>query len=114
MNQMRTASGRVLLFEFKNMNDRLSLNLIIGPGPSEVRQRLFNLAQNARSVFKPASRNLTPTWATIWSRQLITSKEYSDLELMTALEKLTEGWQRFVQNDLPKLEDAIKGVMSAA
>jgi hypothetical protein len=103
-----TESGRILLFEFKNMSDRLALNLIIGPGRSDIREQLFKLAQNTKPLFNPASRNLTPRWATIWSKQIIGPKEYEDLDLASAAEKLGEAWNKFVSTDLPKLDGAIR------
>ncbi len=51
-----TRSGRILLFEFGNYTDRLSLNLIIGPGPEEIRQRLFAIAHENRPPLNRHSR----------------------------------------------------------
>jgi hypothetical protein len=45
LGQGWTRSGRVLLFEFQNYPDSLKLKLIIGPGPEEVRNRLFCISQ---------------------------------------------------------------------
>src|SRR5207248_7470258 len=43
--QRWTQSGRMLLFEFQqNTQTRLPLKLLIGPGPTGVRQELLNLA----------------------------------------------------------------------
>jgi hypothetical protein len=108
-----TESGRILLFEFKNMSDRLALNLIIGPGRSDIRERLFELAQNNKPLFNPASRNLTPRWATIWSKQIISPREYEDLDLKNATEKLAEAWKKLVLSELPKLDSAIRGSWSS-
>ena len=40
-----TNTGRMLLFEFKNLERKLSFNLVLGPGPAVTRQRVFDLAQ---------------------------------------------------------------------
>src|SRR5581483_9628303 len=40
-----TRSGRIMLFEFANSIDRLKLKLIVGPGPDDIRQGLFDTAQ---------------------------------------------------------------------
>jgi PD-(D/E)XK nuclease superfamily len=110
-----TDTGRILLFEFKNLGDRLSLNLIIGPGAPEIRQKLFRLAQNTRQLFKPASRNLTTTWTTIWTKQIISSlPEYEDQDLESLKGKIAEEWTNFVSVDLPKLVPAINAAWKVA
>jgi hypothetical protein len=49
-----TRSKRILMFEFGNFVNRLVLKLIIGPGPTETRQRLFSIAENNKPILKPA------------------------------------------------------------
>jgi hypothetical protein len=56
-----TNTGRMLLFEFANAPELLKLKLIIGPGPEEIREQLFQLACQGASaslqdLFKIAQR----------------------------------------------------------
>ncbi len=59
-------SGRLLLFECQNAPDSLRLRLIIGPGPQEVRQRLFEFAVNHQPPFRTTYKRLYPLWNTIY------------------------------------------------
>ena len=57
-----TNSNNILLFEFKNSNDNLSCNLIIGPSKNKkIRETIYTLAKEKGFVKK----TLTPKWTTI-------------------------------------------------
>ena len=67
-----TESSRLLLFELRYKSRRL--NLIIGPGPEETRQRLYDLAQKDSGVSGVALRkttNLSKSFHTVYSKLLL-------------------------------------------
>ena len=67
-----TESGRLLLFEIRYKSRRI--NLIVGPGPEETRQRLYHLAQRDNGVPGVAMRkanSLSKSFHTVYSKLLL-------------------------------------------
>ncbi|MBV8859533.1 MAG: PD-(D/E)XK nuclease family protein [Acidobacteria bacterium] len=103
-----TPSGRVLLFEFYNAPDRLILNLHIGPGPDEVRQRLFDMARTHQSLFRKTAKSLNQKWNVIYGRTFLTPKDYEE-ETFEQLEKqIRKHWAEFMADDLPKIAGVVR------
>jgi len=101
-----TLSGRMLLFEVENLDGWLVAKLIIGPGPSELREKLFELAQ--RKPFTGATK-LYPQWTMIYKQRLLPESAYG-LEDEAFDEKLAEAWKKFVEKELPTLIAAFDDV----
>ncbi len=105
-----TASGRMLLFEFNNKKDQLKLNLYIGPGPEETRQKLLNMACSNKGIFKPASETLNPKWNSIFSRKFLTSDDYEDIQENQLEQKINLKWKDFVGKELPLIMEAVRNI----
>ncbi len=103
-----TRSGRILLFEFTNATDSLKLKLLIGPGPDETRQRLFDMARNKPSPFSATSKSLNVKWNTIFVRSFLASKSYEDTGIDELATEIRKHWVKFVENDLPSIETALR------
>ncbi len=103
-----TRSGRVLLFEFVNDPERLILRLVIGPGPDETRQRLFNMAEANRPLFRPAFRTLNQKWNTIFQREFLARNSYEDADLNQLDGKIRKQWEKFIESDLPAIQAVLK------
>ena len=84
-----TKSRRVLLFEFQNSPESLKLALIVGPGPIEVRQRIFACAQANQPPFKTSFRSLNSKWNTLYTRTFLSPKSYEGdhNEIMKEIER---------------------------
>jgi len=54
-----TKSKRIFLFEFNNYDRRLVLRLIIGPGPQDFREKLFEFCGSLKSVLKFTNKLVT-------------------------------------------------------
>ncbi len=102
-----TASHRILLFEFQNAVDSLKLRLYIGPGPTETRQKLFDMATQKKPLFKPA-KSLYDRWNSIYQRSFLKPEDYDDASDDELEEKICEHWTAFLENDLPKIRAALK------
>ena len=103
-----TASKRILLFEFHNSPNSLRLKLVIGPGPKETRQRLFDIAHKNKPPFKP-EKSLYKYWNTIFNRQFLSKRSYENDDEDEIQEGIENNWTRFLDHDLPKIREAIKG-----
>ncbi|MFT3894838.1 MAG: hypothetical protein QM730_24675 [Anaerolineales bacterium] len=103
-----TNTGRMMLFQFNNFEDRLWLYLTIGPGPVETRQKLHDFSHRHKPILKPANRVLNKKWNTIYDREILSPKTYHE---RTAEEKEVEihkKWKQFLENDLPELRAILK------
>jgi hypothetical protein len=96
---------QVLIFQFGNATDSLRLTLLIGSGPQEARQKLFEMA--SRPPFKPVRRTLTIGWLTIYKRQFLTPDLYEDDDDDEIIAKLKEQWLHFLEGDFLKIRDTI-------
>ena len=94
-------SGRMLLFELHNAADHVTLRLYIGPGPTDVRQRLWDFAKRKRPLFNPSAM-LHDKWNSIFARKLLSSKAY-ELEHDDLEKELRKEWQKFLDKDLPPI-----------
>jgi PD-(D/E)XK nuclease superfamily len=93
-------SGRMLLFEFQNQADSLKLKLIVGPGPTDIRDRLLQIALRNQPPFKPATKSLNKYWNEIYSYDFLSPKAYSGVaEEVTA--RVEERWKHFLSAELP-------------
>src|SRR5699024_771072 len=69
-----TSTHRIFLFELQNRDEKLMLKAIIGPGEQEVRNKIYNIAQNNKQVFKRGSKKLFPSFTTVHSREILRKK----------------------------------------
>jgi len=100
-----TSSGRMLLFEAGNDPNHLTLRVIIGPGPTDTRRKLFDLAHAKQPPFKPFSKFYNQ-WNTVVAHKLLTAKAYElhDDEFRAELEKQ---WKHFLEKELPAIVNAV-------
>ena len=102
-----TSSGRMLLFAFANDKENLTITLVIGPGPQETRQRLFEMAQQSPPL-RPVRKALTPKWGAIYKRSFLTSRSYEDASDDELEAEIRKQWAAFLKNDLPKIRAALR------
>ncbi len=103
-----TRSGRIMLFEFANSIDRLKLKLIVGPGPDDIRQGLFDTAQAHQPPFRVAFKALNQKWNTIYDKAFLTSKDYENATDEQLAEEIRKHWNRFIESDLPAISETLK------
>lgn len=101
-------SNRMLLFQFYNGPEKLALNLYIGPGDKEIREKLYSVASANRKIFK-ASGKLNPKWKSIYTQKILMKKDLQEADFETIIEKIGKQWQKFLEDDLQAIKDAIKG-----
>lgn len=103
-----TPTGRMLLFEFENYSNALTLRLHIGPGPDETRQKLFDAARTHQPPLKPASKTLNQQWNSIYSRSFLRTKDYEDTDDEQLEKDIRKRWVEFTNGDLPKIIEVVK------
>lgn len=95
-----TPSKMILQFEIWNEPERIRLVLELGPGPEEVRQRIFNLATRSRPLFTPTAK-LSSRWSLLWHEDLVPPALYAEGREEELLEKLKSNWDKFVEKENP-------------
>lgn len=103
-----TSTKRMLLFQFNNFEEKLSLFLVIGPGPAETRQKILDIAHANQPPFKPAFHALGKKWNTIYVRQFLAASAYEESEGEDLEIEIGKKWKQFLENDLPKIQSALK------
>lgn len=106
-------SNRILLFEIENTSSILMLKLVISPGDKSVREKLFKMASGSPNVFKK-NKKLYDKWLTIYSRKLFTQKNIQEDDIDTLIANLNKQWQRFIKEDLPPIQAAVKKELKIA
>jgi hypothetical protein len=102
-----TRSRRLLLFEFDNSNDQLTLRFILGPGEQAMRDRIHRLISANPAVFNRAQQTLYPKWWSCLSEKWLGPQEYKDLELPELKGEIGRQLDRFLGERLPGIEHVL-------
>lgn len=102
-----TRSGRMLLFQFTNLQDVLKLSLILGPGPDEPRQELFELVRQNEPPFKRSFKALGRMYSTIYNRNFLTQSNYQEKTTEELRKDIELRWNEFLEHELPKLNELL-------
>ncbi len=110
-----TRSGRLVLFEFASYPDRLGLNLYVGPGPAEVRQRLIDKASAHQPPYRVSKRAMSENekWRSIFSRSFLKPEDYEDGAHGELEARIRARWEEFADRDLPVLVAPFQAVASS-
>ena len=108
MGEGWTRSKRMLLFQFDNNVDRLTLHLVIGPGPNETRQKLLDMAHAHKPLFRPSQQALGKKYNTIYIRQILSAKGYEETTVEEIEAEIRKKWLQFIEHDLPQITAILK------
>jgi len=95
-----SVEGRVLMFSFTNSPGSLGVMLEIGPGPKEIRKRLFEIAKRREPPFTCKKKTQTEYFTRIFSRSLV---NYTELDAESVLKAMKDNWSAFLKDDLPQI-----------
>ncbi|MCB9162293.1 MAG: PD-(D/E)XK nuclease family protein [Caldilineaceae bacterium] len=99
-----TPSGHMLLFEWVNSPTRLTINLVIGPGPDSTRARVYAIAQKHQPPFKPKFKSVGKNWRTIYQHIILSPKAYEEASIEDLEPQVRKMWAHFLDHDLPELK----------
>lgn len=105
-----TKSGRILLFEILNKDNRVSLELIIGPSNEEsIRNRIFDIAIKNPNIFKNSRKKLSPKWTKIYSKNILEKNylEKYDYDMDKIEEKINKEIDNFFKLEIKGINDCI-------
>ncbi|WP_245844643.1 PD-(D/E)XK nuclease family protein [Salinicoccus kekensis] len=101
-----TSSRRILLFEFQNTARGLRIKLIIGPGESAVREKLYDIASN-NTAFRGRNGKLTTAYTTIFVKNILDYNEAHEVDPEKLHNDIESRVERFFGKDLKTLEKVI-------
>jgi hypothetical protein len=99
--------GRIIMFWFENKSTGLRLILQIGAGDSETRQKLFQMAASNKTLFS-TGKILYPQWCRIYNKIILSEKALEEADITNISNELQKAWSSFRENDLPKIEQAMR------
>ncbi len=92
----RPHTNRIIIIEIENWQCKVTVRLVMGQGPKEVRERIFKLLQPAMT--KGAER-LTNKWKSFDSAVLSTKpKSEEDFDVENAMKKIESGFAKFIKS----------------
>jgi hypothetical protein len=98
-------SNRILLFEFWYYPDDLRLYLFIGPGPDEIRQKLFERVDSHPEVFRGSGHR--GDYRAIYILTFLEGEEmHAEIEDRNGM--IRRRWSEFLKEDLPRIDAALK------
>jgi hypothetical protein len=97
-----------LLFWLRDFRRELVLSLGVNPAATKAHEALVSVARSNPNIFPPAGVGLLrDTWPTVWTKQILKSSDFAQLERDRPIEQVQQRWQIFRRNDLPKLRAPI-------
>lgn len=102
-----TRSGRMLLFQFTNVQDLVRISLVLGPGPDYIRNKLFDVISHHGPPFKHSLKTIGRMWSTVYSRNILTKTNYKDNTTEELLEEIRRRWNDFLEHEFPKFDDVL-------
>ncbi len=109
-NRGWAGADSLILFEFQNLEESLTLKLIIGPGPQEIREALYDHSMKHPEIFVGATKPIYPKFTTIFSRKILPKKDYQASDQDARFFKIHNAWERFKGKDLPAILEVIDSV----
>lgn len=99
--------GRILLFVISNTPSSVDLKLMIGPGEANVREGFWQIANFSGAPFKVV-RKLAKEHNTVYTRSVVRQTLLEEGELEEIDQEIREHWADFIENDLPRIDAAMK------
>lgn len=103
-------TGRGLLFEIKtypNAPGRVNVSLIVGPGDAVIRTKVYEAVDSKRHLFKGLVKPMGVQWATVFSRDLLTSNQAKGQTFDAQELNVRMAWSDFQGGQLGSLINAI-------
>ncbi|CAN5891271.1 hypothetical protein BH24CHL4_BH24CHL4_16870 [soil metagenome] len=106
-----TKSNLIAMFQISNRGDRgMTLELLICPGPDEVRNILIETAQHESPPFQHFDvwkNRRGMKWTALFKKELLTPVEYNSGQFDSLKDALEARWQEFLQLDLEALREGM-------
>jgi hypothetical protein len=98
-------NGRILMYEFYNYDNRLAINLILGPGDPELRNKIFSFTSQKPELFKLSKGKINEKWKSLYQFSFLKKKDFEEVDFETLKEKISSAWNKFLTEDMIKIDD---------
>jgi len=98
---------QILVFFFENIQSGLRLCLEIQPGPEDIRQRLYTLAQHTAPL-RASQRQQGPKYSRIYVKPVLTAKAIEQGDEAVNIGNIHRCWSEFRRDDLPQILEIVK------
>ena len=102
-----TSTKRIFLFEIVNAENKLYIKVIIGPGDNMIREQLIEIAKSNKDIYNRGSKKPGSKWYTIHKKDLLNKNNFKESDTQTILEIVEKRFNKFINNNLDKLEETI-------
>jgi hypothetical protein len=103
-----TKSKRILLFEIYNDSNGINLYLIIGPGPQEIRNKIYQISRENKLINFNLNRKLTPRWFAIYKKNILREKEFESNDGEDLRELIGERLNNIFAKEIPRIVNVFK------
>ncbi|WP_375495256.1 PD-(D/E)XK nuclease family protein [uncultured Nostoc sp.] len=95
-----------LSLQFENYPQGLIVKMLIYENKDKsIREKIHEISQKNIPPFK--RKTLTPKFTTIYTKSVLSSKDYEDADLEELMNKVQEFWRHFIKNDFVTIENLI-------
>ena len=101
-----TETKRMLLFEFRNLKT-LSLHLVLGPGPSAVRDRIIQTSRRKRTPFNNTPRP-SSKFTSIYQKPILNSGDMEEPDFEVIKKRIRQVVGQFMEEDFKESIGAIE------
>ncbi len=103
-----TSSRRILLYEFRNANKKLTLKLYIGLGPKELREKLRDFCIANAALFKTLGKNFGYKWHTVYQKEFLKESDFEEATSEDLKKKIDSKFDDFLRGDAAKIDSYFK------
>jgi len=103
-----TSTKRILLFELQNKNNKLVLKLIIGPGDNDLRNKIYEVAQNNKDIFKGQLGKLSGQYTQIFSKEILSKRFYEEADYEKMYNQIEKNFGKFQEKELENIQEAFQ------
>jgi len=113
-----TKTGRSAVFEIKTYNSeayayRVSIALVVGPAPSDIRERLYKGARDRPDLFKGLVKPMGAKYTTIYTKDLLSQAAGKLMDEEQRAAVIQEAFKTLQEEDLPALTTAVLECVTA-
>ena len=103
-----TKSKRILLFEINNDSKGINSYLIIGPGPKDIRDELYNISRNNKIINFNINRKMTPKWFAVHKKNILRANEFEGNDGNELRNLIEDRLEAYFNKDVSEIAEIIK------
>jgi hypothetical protein len=103
-----TRSGRILMYEFRNTEDKLSLHFLIGTGDQSYREKIYGFCKKNKELFNSVGISLYKKYHTLYMKKILSPNDFKEATIDDLTEKINTKWKAFKEKDFINIDKYFK------